>query len=878
MNPADFEDDFDALFAPEPAPEPEGPQPDSPRWKVMLVDDEADIHAVLRLALQDMVVEGRPLRLFDAGSAEEAKAVLAEHPDMALILLDVVMETDQAGLNLVRHIRQHLHNRSVQIVLITGQPGYAPQRSVVAEYEIDGYRLKSELTADKIFVSVYAAIRTYQVLCELNEQREKLEAQSRSLREKEARLRTVVETAPDAIILADQAARVIGWNEGAQRVFGYSAEEMLGESLTRLIPERLRGRHLAAVMRIGRGRPPRCQGRIIEMEGLRQDGSEFPVELVLGSWSTPTGHNLSAVVRDITERKQTESRLRLAASVFANSYEGIMICDANNIIAAVNPAFSRITGYAPDEVIGHSPRMLASGRHDAGFYARMWTSLLYNDFWQDEIWNKRKEGQIYAELLAISVVRDNAGRVQHYIGVFSDISLIKEHEAELYRIANYDILTGVPNRRLLVERLGQAVNHARKSGKPFAICYLDLDGFKPINDQLGHDMGDRLLVGVAERIKTVLRSADTLARIGGDEFVLLFADLAESNESTRIIERIQAALSSPFQINGLPINITASLGVTLFPLDDADADTLLRHADQAMYRAKEAGKNRCHFFDPKQDRLVQTNRLYQQRLREALDRREFVLHFQPQVDLTSGEVVGAEALIRWQHPERGLLAPGDFLMYLAGTDLEFAVGEWVIETVLSQIAIWRAAGLSFNVSANVSANHLLQGEFANRLRVALERHPDVPPARLELEILETASLSDMNAAVNALMACRQLGVRFALDDFGTGYSSLTYFRNLPVHVLKIDQSFVRDMLEDPDDLSIVESVVRLAGVFNRPVIAEGVETMDHGAKLLELGCRLAQGYGIARPMPAPQIPAWIAQWRDARAWLRLIDAKAKGSP
>jgi EAL domain-containing protein (putative c-di-GMP-specific phosphodiesterase class I) len=357
--------------------------------------------------------------------------------------------------------------------------------------------------------------------------------------------------------------------------------------------------------------------------------------------------------------------------------------------------------------------------------------------------------------------------------------------------------------------------------------------------------------------------------LGGDEFILLLTDLAKFGEISQALDRVLAAVNAPVLIDKTLFNLSASIGVTLYPADDSDGDTLLRHADQAMYRAKEAGKNHYKVFDPEQDREIQIRRFNLKRLGEALQKKEFVLHYQPKVNLVSGEVIGAEALIRWQHPEQGLLPPGAFLKYLTGSDLEIAVGEWVIESVLKQIEIWNDVGLHITASANVSADHLLQVDFADRLRQMLERHPKVKPGELELEILETAAMSDMDQAISVLAHCLNLGVSFALDDFGTGYSSLTYFRSLPVNILKIDQSFVRGMLDDPNDHSIVESVVRMAHAFNKPVIAEGVETLEHGAMLIRLGCHLAQGYGIARPMPAKQLPQWMEEWHDKALWLNI---------
>ena len=579
--------------------------------------------------------------------------------------------------------------------------------------------------------------------------------------------------------------------------------------------------------------------------------------------------NMAGTHTDITARKAFELAQREQAAVFESSYEGIMVCGPDGRIVKVNPAFTRITGYSLSEVQGQLPSMLSSDRHDDAYYRNMWDSLANRNFWRGEIWNRRKSGEVFPELLSISVVRDTTGNALHYIGVFSDISQFKDHEAELDRIAHYDPLTGTPNRRLLADRLDQAIIRASRNSHTLAVCYLDLDGFKEVNDQHGHTAGDKLLVGVTNNLKHMLRAEDTLARIGGDEFVLLMTELLSPEECMQVLERVLHAVKQPVEINGLLLSVSASIGVSLFPQDHVDADTLLRHADQAMYMAKEAGKNRYHLFDPESDRKAQLHRKYVDRLRIALEQEEFVLYYQPKVDLLSGEIVGAEALIRWQHPEKGLVSPAEFLPHVNGSNLEKSVGEWVINTALNQAEVWHQLGLRVSVSANISAAHLLQPDFHDRLKVALARHPAVPASLFELEVLETAAIGDINQAVTILRHCRELGVRFALDDFGTGYSSLTYLRKLPVDTLKIDQSFVRDMLNDPDDLGIVEGVIRLAGAFNRQVIAEGVETLEHGAALVRMGCHLAQGYGIARPMPAEKFADWCARWQSEGAWRTL---------
>ncbi len=578
-----------------------------------------------------------------------------------------------------------------------------------------------------------------------------------------------------------------------------------------------------------------------------------------------TALNMSGTHTDITERKHAEQARRQSEAVFDNSYEAIMVADADGLITQVNPAFTRITGHEPDEVIGQSPSLLASGHHDEAFYQSFWAALLQRGYWNGEIWNRRKGGEIFPALQSISAVRDAGGRVLHYVSVFSDISRLKAHEAELDRVAHFDALTGLPNRRLLTDRLEQAVLRAARSGRHGAVCFLDLDGFKAVNDAHGHAVGDRFLIGIGEHIKAVLRPGDTLSRLGGDEFVLLLTELGSIKETSQILERVLHAARQPVQADGQLLSLSASIGVSLFPNDDGDPDTLLRHADQTMYLAKQAGKNRFQLFDPEVDRIAQQRRDQLHRLREALRDGEFELHWQPKVDLRDGTVTGAEGLIRWRHPQRGLVSPGEFLPVLQGSDLEPLIGEWVIDAALAQIVQWQSAGLLLPVSVNISPRHLLQPSFADRLADALARHPGVDAKDFQLEVLETAAIADMQQAADILRHCMTLGVDFALDDFGTGYSSLTYLRKLPARTLKIDRSFVSDMLDDPEDLAIVRGVIELAGAFDREVIAEGVETLAHGQALLTMGCHLAQGYGIARPMPASELPAWLPQWHER--WL-----------
>ncbi|MFO1249904.1 MAG: EAL domain-containing protein [Inhella sp.] len=571
-----------------------------------------------------------------------------------------------------------------------------------------------------------------------------------------------------------------------------------------------------------------------------------------------------------TERRETVQRLQLAAGVFTHAREGIMITDATGLIVDVNEAFTRVTGYSRDELMGRSPRLLDSGRHPPEYYQRLWQDLQQQGQWQGEIWDRRKGGELFASLETISAVRNEQGQITHYISLMTDITALKEQAQRLEHIAHYDALTALPNRVLLADRLKHAMVMAPRHAGRIAIAYLDLDGFKEVNDEHGHDAGDRLLVELSTRMRQVLREGDTLARLGGDEFVVVLLDLPDEPTCDALLTRMLREISQPFQLDGASVQVSGSLGVTFYPqADEVDADQLLRQADQAMYQAKVSGKNRYHVFDIEEAAQVRGQLESVESLRLALERREFILHYQPKVNLRTGKVIGAEALIRWQHPQRGLLAPGQFLPLIEDHPLICDLGHWVIEAALQQMSDWREQGLHLPVSVNVAARQLQQSDFVARVLAAIARHPGLYPQDLQLEVLETSALEDLVGVSRTMVEGRGGGLVFALDDFGTGYSSLTYLKRLPVAQLKIDQSFVRDMLDDADDLAILDGVIGLAAAFRREVIAEGVESTEHGAVLLQLGCELAQGYGIARPMPAAELPRWVDQWNPPLEWQGL---------
>lgn len=661
-------------------------------------------------------------------------------------------------------------------------------------------------------------------------------------------------------ILLDDAGRPCDYrflavNPAFERMTGLRAEEVVGRRVRDLLPDT----EAAWISRYGR------VALTGEADAFESYSSALDKHFEVRAFCPAPGQ-FAVTFQDITARKRAETRLKLIASVFEHTQEGIVITDPQAAIIDVNDAFVRITGYDRSELIGRTPAILKSGRHGPDFYRAMWLSLHEEKVWRGEIWNRRKNGEMYPEQLTISAVLDDQGATSHYVGIVTDISALKRQAAELERIAHFDALTGLPNRMLLHDRLHQAMARAQRERTRLAVCFLDIDGFKPVNDGYGHGAGDHLLVQLAERLRAEVRGNDTVARVGGDEFILLLADLSEPTACVEILQRILATVGRPFDVAGQRLSVTASIGVTLFPDRSVDSDTLIRQADQAMYRSKQLGKNTYFFYDDHQDTAGFERQKAIHRIERALADGEFVLHYQPKVDMRQGQVRGVEALIRWHHPDRGLLAPAEFLPLIEDSDLIVAVGDWVIEAALHQLAVWQNQGLRIAVSVNVAARHLQWPSFVAQLAVHLGRAGVGDGGGLEIEITETAAINDLAHVSQLIEECRQLGVQSALDDFGTGYSSLTYLKLLPVTALKIDKSFIRDMLRDAEDRAIVAGVIGLAKAFDRAVIAEGVETVEHGLHLLALGCDLAQGYGIAPPMSPERLPDWIRQWRPNSAW------------
>jgi diguanylate cyclase (GGDEF)-like protein/PAS domain S-box-containing protein len=674
-----------------------------------------------------------------------------------------------------------------------------------------------------------------------------------SQREGEERLQAIVNSALDAVIQMDDTGRISGWNQPAQTIFGWTKEEVIGRNLHEtIIPERYRDRHLQGLKRfLATGHGPVLNSRV-EVDGLHRDSHEFPIELAISSIRTVRGVEFNAFARDITQRRRAEAELRIAAIAFETD-DGIVVTDGQGKTLNVNQAFVKITGYASDEVIGHSPFILKSRQHDEKEFEPMWKSLSADHAWQGEVWSRRKNGEEYPEWIRVTAVTNAAGQVTNYVVSFSDITQRKKFEDTIHRLAFYDPLTDLPNRRLLLDRLQQRMGASSRSGLFGAVLLIDLDNFKTLNDTKGHETGDLLLVQVAQRLSACVREGDTVSRLGGDEFVVLLgglnADIHEAAALTEVVGRkILLALWEPYSLAGADHRGTASVGATLYRGNEASADDLFKQADLAMYKSKDMGRNALHFFDPDMQTAIVERAALQTALGEAITGSQLLLHYQAQVT-DGGRVTGAEALVRWQHPQRGMVSPAEFIPLAEETGQILALGNWVLETACDQLAAWQQQSkfADFTLAVNVSAKQFHEVDFVDRVGQALTRS-GACPRHLKLELTESLLVADVDAIVEKMYALKAKGVGFSLDDFGTGYSSLSYLKRLPLDQLKIDQSFVRNILVDPNDAAIAKTIVALAQSLGLGVIAEGVETQGQHDFLESAGCHAFQGYLFGRPL------------------------------
>lgn len=687
------------------------------------------------------------------------------------------------------------------------------------------------------------------------------------LEESGARTQNILDSALDVIISMDARGVITTWNPQAEKVFGWTADEAVGRGMVEMIvPERFRDAHEAAQERFLQTGVGRVMDQRRELAALHRDGREFPIELSLSAVSSGGEFTFTGFLRDITERLQQEQEVRKLSQVVKHTSASVIITDMAGTIEFVNQAFVDITGYTAEEVKGKNPRILKSGLTPAQTYEEMWNELLAGRDWRGEVHNRRKNGELYWILGSISPLQDAQGKTTHYVSVQEDITLRKQMEDDLRAAARTDKLTGLANRALVCDRLQQAVMRAKRiKDYRFAVLFLDFDRFKLLNDTLGHDVGDLLLQEIARRMRQTVRSGDSLsrqasenvtARFGGDEFVVLLDGIRSAEDAVAVAGRLLEAFAQPYHLGEHEAFSTASIGIVTSDTPADNAEEVLRNADIAMYEAKLAGRGRYVEFDSSMHERVQNRLSLENDLRKALDSGQLLLMYQPIVSLETGEVAGFEALIRWNHPERGLIPPGEFIPIAEDTGLIIPIGEWVLREACRQFAAWRqsmgdAAPRSINV--NVSRIQLVQRDLPVTIRRILEE-TGVAPSCLNLELTESTVMEDVESAVRILREIKETGVKLSLDDFGTGHSSLSCLHQLSIDVLKIDRSFVVNIDRGRDFVALIYAAVQLAHNLRISVVAEGVETMDQIATLLSMECEFGQGYIFSKPLMAADVP------------------------
>ncbi|MBL4614048.1 MAG: EAL domain-containing protein [Magnetovibrio sp.] len=673
-----------------------------------------------------------------------------------------------------------------------------------------------------------------------------------SLKHSTSLLTTVMEASVEAIILIGDDGKIARWNDGAQTLFGYYEAEILGQPAWKLVHHSKKSQINALILNAPQTHNTNLRSNMSSGVGLKKDGHAFPIELAFSQLNSDIGGNVIGIIRDITDKKSLWDIKRASEVVFDSITEGVMITDTKNKVTAVNQGFCEITGYQAEEIIGKTPAILNSGRHGKIFYIEMWQCLQTSGRWQGEVWNRRKDGEIYPEWLTIEEVRDEEGQINQYVAVFSDISKRHASEEANRLSANNDALTGLPNRILLYDRLKQAISQAQRSQTKVVIQVIDLDWFDWINDTLGASVGDKLLQNIGTRLALSISSEDTVARMGGDEFAIVLTQMAEEQDMVNTAKKTIATLDAPFTLNGEETYITGSIGIAVYPDDGQDPDVLLKNANIALKKAKGSGRNTFRFFQNQMNNRTHELAKLERALRQALTQNEISVHYQPQINLNTGKIIGAEALMRWNSRELGPIPPDVFIPIAEKCGMIRSLGTWILEASCRQQKIWRDKGfVDHHVAINVSAIQFQDDDFSRTVMQIIE-DTGIKPQDIELELTESLLMDQSDDIRSKFREISDLGVSLSLDDFGTGFSSLSCLKQFPINTLKIDKSFIDGVANTPDDQAIIKAIIGMGQALGQKVVSEGVETSDQLEYLKSVNCDIVQGYYYSKPLPAAE--------------------------
>jgi diguanylate cyclase (GGDEF)-like protein/PAS domain S-box-containing protein len=696
-----------------------------------------------------------------------------------------------------------------------------------------------------------------QLQLELADTNKGLLALAVELEQSEEKYSSILKNAAETIFTFTEAGVIETTNPAASILFGYDEDELLGINISALIPK---FNQIAPELHLNENISQ--PNGIPVVYGFHKNGDVFPIEFTLGRPIYANKRQWLVIIRDITERKKAEEGLRLMAKIFEGSTDAIVITNIRHRIIDANEAFSTITGYAKNEVLNQHPSILSSHKHHKHFYFGLWRTLLKTGAWSGEVWTRRKCDEIYPIWLSLYSVKDENNVTTHFVGIFSDITARKNAENQLKQLAHYDALTGLANRTQFVERLKWSLDVAKRDGKQTALMFLDLDRFKLINDTLGHQAGDQLLIEVARRLTKCVREVDTVSRLSGDEFTIILNGIKSVEEAGMVSRKILDALAVPLFLEGREVFVSTSIGITIYPLDGESVNQLVKNADTAMYHAKERGRNNFQYFSNTMNQKVQNELEMETNLRQALKNAEFSLNYQPQFDLNTKQLIGLEVLLRWKHPILGFISPAVFIPHAEKSDLIITIGEWVLRTACERSMAWQAAGLKpVRISVNLSGMQLKQHDLIDKItRVLIETK--LPSEFLELELTEGVLMDNAEVTISTLNELKKMGIRLSIDDFGTGYSSLSYLKRFPIDTLKIDQSFVRDITTDADDNAIASTIIAMAHNLRLKVIAEGVETQEQATMLQEKNCDEVQGYFFSRPLSESDLCQLLAEFNN----------------